>query len=155
MQSEYVSGQRYGTSALAPKGAPSKPAGMEMVERKEPEFVKFAAGEVVAGILLAIDEIAIGDPSRANAPKKAALKFTVEIEDGKRVSFLGSYDIVSKLQMSDIGHYIIVRYEGEDKAVSRNGNALKRFSVSVSTKPVRTGTALEASLGITNDDIGF
>lgn len=156
-----TSGASYGASGLTPKAngtfvkaGGAMVNGMEMEERKEPDFLRFQPGEVVEGILIGIDRVAIGDPEKPNAPKKPAVRFTVDTGEGARVSFLGTYDLVSKLHTEDKGHYVIVRYEGEDSSIAKNGNAMKRFRVSVSKGPVRTGAALD-SLGITDDDIGF
>jgi hypothetical protein len=81
-----------------------------------------------------------------------------ELDSGELQSFLGTYDIASKLRRMDIGHLISVRYEGEDKSVSRNGNALKRFKIAVS-KELYAGAGkkdgLEAGTLITDDDIPF
>ena|SRR5215475_6390164 len=125
-------------------------AGYEMQERHEPELIKFGEGECVEGVLLNVVRVNVGEPP------KPVTKFIVDRGEGDLVSFLGSYEIVAKLKMEDRGHFISVRYEGEDKSVTRNGNALKRFKVLVSKSAIRTGKALENSgLGITDDDIPF
>jgi hypothetical protein len=128
---------------------------MEMEERREPALIKFTEGECVEGMLLSIDRVQVGDPHRPDAPKKPVTKFTLDVGNGERASFLGSYDLVSKIRLEDRGHFVSVRYEGEDKTVSRNGNSLKRFKVLVSKGPVRTGEALAADPGITDEDIPF
>jgi hypothetical protein len=130
-------------------------AGMEMEERREPALIKFTEGECVEGVLLSIDRVQVGDPHKPDAPKKPVTKFTLDLGNGERASFLGSYDLVSKIRLEDRGHFVSVRYEGEDKTVSRNGNSLKRFKVLVSKNPIRSGQALEDSTLITDDDIGF
>jgi hypothetical protein len=128
--------------------------GMVMEERREPELVKFKDGEVVEGVLLSIERVQVADPNRPDV-KKPVTKFTLDTGGGERVSFLGSYDLVTKIRTEDRGHYISVRYKGEDKSISRNGNNLKRFKVLVSKAPFVTGKALEDALTITDDDIGF
>ena len=128
-----------------------------MQERKEPAFVKFNEGDVAEGVLLNVERIEIED-SQSKA-KKNALRYTVQdLETGDLSSFLGAYQIDVKLRPVDKGHYISVRYEGEDKTVSRNGNAMKRFKVLVSNASVSevakaNGIPLADGTFITNDDI--
>ncbi len=122
---------------------------MEMEERREPELIKFVEGECVEGILLNIVKVNVGEPP------KPVTKFIVDRGNGDLCSFLGSYEIVSKLKMEDRGHLVSVRFEGEDKNVTRNGNSLKRFKVLVSKKPVLAGKALSDSALITDADIPF
>lgn len=130
-------------------------AGPVMIERKEPDFVKWGEGEVLEGILTRIDRIEVADKDNPKAAPKTVVKFTVEEEPGVSKCFLGSYDLVSKIRTEDRGHYIRIRYEGEDRQVSRNGNAMKRFKVEVSEKPMRSGNALADSSLITDADIPF
>ena len=123
----------------------------EMQERKEPQFTKFAEGQTVEGVLVKIYRIQVGDPEKPEAPKRPATKYTVLEGQGELVSFLGSYDLDTKLNTRDVGHFIQIRYEGEDKTVSRNGNAMKKFRVRVSNKPAQV---VDGTL-ITDDDIPF
>ena len=130
-------------------------AGPVMIERKEPDFVKWGDREVLEGVLTRIDRLEVADKDNPKAPPKKVVKFTVEEEPGVFKCFLGSYDLVNKIQMEDRGHFVRIRYEGEDRSVSRNGNAMKRFKVEVSQDPVRTGQALADSTLITDADIPF
>ena len=130
-----------------------QPAAFNMVERKEPEFVKFTDGASIEGVLVNIERIDVG------TPPKPAIRYTIaDLEDAKLRCFLGSYQIDTKLRRGDIGHVIGVRYEGEDRSVSRNGNAMKRFRVFVSEKPHKAaaqGNQIADGTFITDDDIGF
>ena len=123
---------------------------MEMIERKDPEFVKFAVGEVIEGILANIERIEVGTP-----PKKATRYTLEDVETGNHFCFLGSYQLDTKLRPKDHGHYVTVRYEGEDKSVNRNGNNMKSFKVCVSKDPYRKPTAKQLDDGtfITDDDL--
>ena len=137
----------YGTSQLDPKPR-AVPQAPRMIERKEPEFIKFAEGEVVEGILKSIERIQVGTPA------KDAIRYTVaDVATGELSSFLGCYQIDTKLRRDDLGHYITVRYEGEDSSVRRNGNSMKRFKVFVSE--LRYNGQPEDGTFITNEDIGF
>ena len=56
-----------------------------------------------------------------------------------------------------MGHYIEVRYEGENKSITRGGNSLREFKVKVSAEPITEKKANRPAvdLGITDDDIPF
>jgi hypothetical protein len=97
---------------------------IEMEERKEPTFVQFGVGEVVEGVFLGIEKIAID--------QKPAIRYTVMQPDGELVSFLGTAQLNQKLRKADLAHYVVVRYEGDNAQAGRNGNAMKLFKVQVS-----------------------
>lgn len=127
-----------------------------MQERKEPDFISFADGEEVTGILLGIDRITL------EKTQQTANRYTVQdIDSGDLYAFLGTHQIDMKIKPRDIGHVIQVRCEGVDTSVTRNGNAMKKFKVLVSDKPYRDaaklarGRQLEDGTYITNEDIGF
>ena len=101
-----------------------------MVERQEPKFVQFGAGDVLAGVLLGIETVRVKD--------KNAARFTLaNIENpGEKFAFLGTAQINAQLSRADVGHMVEVRCTGEDKNVIRNVNAMKTFKIFVSDKPV-------------------
>ena len=79
-------------------------------------------------------------------------------ENGRLFAFLGCYQIDTKLRADDRGHYITVRYDGDDEGVKRNGNAMKKFSVAVSKHSFEVptvGNQIEDGTFITDSDIGF
>lgn len=120
----------------------SKMGAFNMKERKEPKFVQFAPGEVVEGVLVRIDTMEVG------VERKPTARFVVrDLDSGEMLAFLGTYDIATKLQRSDVGHVVSVRYEGEDKSVQRNGNAMKRFKVSVSDQLYDPAVISDADIG--------
>jgi hypothetical protein len=130
--------------------------GMMMEERREPAFVKFEkVGQVVSGVLLSVTTAMVGDPSKPDAVKRPAVRYTVDAGEGERVCFLGTFGVTQKLGKSDCGKFVIVKYQGEDRGVTKNGNALRLFDVAVSQKPVVEGASLAAAVGITDDDIPF
>lgn len=111
-----------------------------MVERSEPYFVIFKAGDVVEGILTEIERIQV--------KSKPALRYTLD-DNGQRYQFLGTYQINEKLQIGDIGKRVRIRYEGEDTSVERAGNRMRVFRVFVSPdvinqKPAHRGTQRES-----------
>ena len=116
--------------------------GLPCDERKEPDFVKFdKPGFLIAGRLLRVDQIAVDEG------KSRACRYTVEegvvrgggfVPGGSTVAFLGVYAIDSALRTTDIGHFIAIRYEGEDANVGRNGNKMKKFTIRVSRNVVET-----------------
>jgi hypothetical protein len=125
----------YGAPGLEPRkpaqAAQTDPmAALNMEERKDPKFIKFGDGEVIQGVLVTLERIMVGNP-----PKPATRYTVLELTSQEPVSFLGTYQLDSKLRQSDIGHVIDVRCLGVDKNVSRNGNAMIMFSVKVSSRP--------------------
>jgi hypothetical protein len=117
---------------------------MEMETREDPRFVQFTTGEVIEGTLLKVEPVLIKD--------KRATRYTVQIDDGSLISFLGTWQINSKLRPDDRGHRISVHCIGEDTMVKRGENCMKIFEVQVSKKRV---DASNSALEITDDDIPF
>ena len=112
-------------------------AALGMIEVKEPELVKFEKpGASVEGILRAIDTIQVTDTKNPRAPKKPCTRYTVEVEPGIEVVFLGSVDIDRQIKLGFVDHVLIVKYEGEDQNIIRNGNAMRRYKVAYSKDPV-------------------
>lgn len=113
-------------------------------DRKEPDFVKFdREGQTAEGALIAI--------SRVEVDGKPAVKYTLETQDGQKIAFLGTHKINVHLSRRDVGHYVYVKFEGENKNVTKNGRAMREFKVRVSPKPVIQVDPNE----ITDDDIPF
>jgi hypothetical protein len=102
---------------------------MEMEDRKEPEFVTFQKeGDSVCGVLVRVEKIQVKRKD-TNIPKPA-VRFTVEeIDSGRRLAFLGTYQLMTMLRRSDIGKVIAVRYTGKRDIPS---GALTTFDVQVS-----------------------
>lgn len=119
-----------------------------MEERKEPKFLQFGDGEVIEGVLVSV--------ARVNIKEKPATRYTVrDLETGEFSAFLGTYQLDTKLQPGDVGKFIRVRCEGENKDVGRNGNSMKLFKVEVSKQRVSSVQPGRADPGITDDDIPF
>jgi hypothetical protein len=121
-----------------------------MEVREEPKFVQFSTGDVIEGLLLNIDRIKVKD--------NAAIRYTVQQDDGQSVSFLGTHQLNTKLRTTDRGHRIEITCEGEDTMVKRGDNCMKVFDVKVSKEVVTRDAALLASSEIpeiTDDDIPF
>lgn len=113
----------------------------EMVERKEPLMVQFTKeNEDVEGVLVGVELV--------NVKGKQTCQYLLRDPDGVMFTFLQTYDIGRKLNKGDIGHFVTVRYEGEDKSIVTQGSPLKRFKVMVSKRKVVADT-----LTITDDDI--
>jgi hypothetical protein len=94
-----------------------------MKERTEPAFIQFKAGQTVSGVMVACEKTMIQG--------KPATKFVLDNE-GIRVAFLGTYQINQKLGRSDLGHFVRIKYVGEDTKVGREGNQMRVFDVAVS-----------------------
>ena len=113
-----------------------------MVEREEPRFVNFSTGDVVEGILVSIERVAVKD--------KPAIRYTVKEQDGDYVCSIGTHQLNTKLRVTDRGHLVSIRCEGEDVMVKRGDNCMKVFKVLVSKEP-----AVDGQLYITDEDIPF
>jgi len=123
-----------------------------MQERLEPNFTKFGAGEIVEGILLRIDTVQVGER------KQNVTRYTVEdMDTGALTSFLGSYQLDTRLRPNDFEHFVSIRCEGSDLNIVRNGNPMKLFKVFVSDIPARTpqGVHVPQATEITNADLAF
>src|SRR5258708_3614211 len=102
--------------------------GVEMEVRTEPAFFKFEKkGAMVEGVLLSVTSAMVGEPGKPEAAKRPATRYTVDAGNGERVCFLGTFDIVQKVGRGDCGKFVIVKYEGEDKSVSKGGNNMRMF----------------------------
>jgi hypothetical protein len=121
-------------------------ATVTMEERKEPRFVQFDKGSFVEGVLLSIQSIRISE--------KPAVRYTVKQDDQEDVSFIGTYQINSKLRVRDVGHRISVICEGEDPSIRRGDNCMKLFGVKVSRERVLAASPT-SDPGITDADIPF
>lgn len=121
---------------------------VEMIERQEPRFVRFTAGDVVEGVLVGLSRQSVGG--------KAAIRYTVEDADGEMVAFIGTHQINQRLRPTDVGHKVEIRCVGEDTMVRRGDNCMKVFEVLVSKHPVMAKASGPVSdLGITDEDIPF
>ena len=103
-----------------------------MVERQEPRFQSFAAGDVVEGVLTEI--------RRVTVKGNIAVRYTVRQDDDTYVCFLGAYQIDTKLRTSDTGHRVSIACIGADTSVRRGGNCMKVFKVHVSNEPASLAT---------------
>ena len=113
-----------------------------MKEREEPRFMSFSTGDVVDGILVLKEKVMIKE--------KPAIRYTVKVDDGDFVAFLGTHQLNTKLRITDIGHFVSIRCEGEDTMVKRGENCMKVFRVLVSENP-----ATDGDLYISDADIPF
>ena len=127
-------------------------AEMEMEERKEPEFIRFNQGDLVEGVLMAVE--------KATIKGKPIARFTVRRADGSEAAFIGTNQINRKLRLEDLGHRVEIVCTGEDQNVKRGDNCMKLFTVKVSKSkaagvslPVRTEGDLVPEIG--DDDIPF
>jgi hypothetical protein len=124
---------------------------MEMEEREEPKFIRFTTGDVCEGVLVLIEKAIVN--------KRPAVRYTVRLDDGSEVSFIGTNQLNRKLRAEDAGHAVEIICEGEDQNVKRGDNCMKLFKVKVSKKPMR-GVSLPVRLPgepveITDEDIPF
>lgn len=140
---------RYSESSKEAVNVGASGAGFNMRERKEPEMIRFNEGDVFTGILVSIERVEVRD--RDTGRSKPCTRYLAEdMESGEPKAFLGSYQLDSKLRVSDIGHVVEIRSEGVDPNIGRNGNGMKRYKVLVSDVPA-PGWAMNGTR-ITDDD---
>jgi hypothetical protein len=124
---------------------------MEMETREEPKFIRFTTGDVCEGVLVLIEKAIVN--------KRPAVRYTVRLDDGSEVSFIGTNQINRRLRSGDEGHKVEIVCTGEDPSVKRGDNCMKLFKVRVS-KSRTTGVSLPVRTEgdvpeITDDDISF
>jgi hypothetical protein len=106
-----------------------------------PEMYSFEkAGDTIAGKLVSVMPVTVKG--------KTVTEYMLALGP-KRIRLLATYDLLQKLTRSHIGCAVRIKYRGEDKSVSRNGNALKVFDVQVK------GTPQPDNGPITDEDIPF
>lgn len=97
----------------------------QMQEIKAPEMFQFTKEEpALEGTLLGI--------SRVQVKGKDTTQYMIQDVDGNRLTFLATYDLARKIQLSHVGHWIYVQYEGEDPDIKTQGSPLKKFRVAIS-----------------------
>ena len=129
---------------------------MNWEERKDPTKYEFGDGAQLLGVLVNVERVSVRDT--ATGIGKPATRYTVkDAETGEPVFFFGTYQLDSKLRVSDVGHYVNITCEGADQAAGRNGNAMKLFKVLIS-KETAPGWAHNGTPITDNDlppEIGF
>jgi hypothetical protein len=81
---------------------------------------------------------------------KPCVRYTVREENGLYAQFIGTHQLNTKLRVTDKGHYVDIRCEGEDAMVRRGENCMKVFTVLVSKEKAK-----DSDVFITDDDIPF
>jgi hypothetical protein len=129
------------------------------VEREEPRRVKFTTGTVVEGLLTGMKE------TQVKGSADSTFRYTVDLESGEQVDFLGTNQILKKIRLTDLGRMIHIECIGEDVTVQRGGNNMKVYKIFVSKEKFLTIPSSMGSLDslpintrnpeITDDDVGF
>jgi len=115
--------------STAPEARPQEMKPRREYERvKAPALFKFVKqGDTIEGGLATIE------PKEVNG--KIVREFMFELENGDRVTCLGTNDLDNKIQAKHIGHPIRVRYASDDNSFQKAGqNAMKVFEVDVDMK---------------------
>lgn len=101
---------------------PMKPR-REYQEVKAPEQFKFAKqGSELEGILVSIE------PKEVNG--KIVKEYMFVLENGDRVTCLGTNDLDKKIEPKYLGHWMRIRYETDDSSFQKSGqSAMKVFKV--------------------------
>ena len=119
--------------ATAPAATPKdvKPR-REMSERTAPEMFQFNDHDkYMSGVLVHVGKVNV--TNKQTGEEKEATQYTLENpENGKRVTFLATYDMERKIRPGDVGHFLTVTYEGEDTSIKTQGSPIKKFRVQVS-----------------------
>jgi hypothetical protein len=125
---------------------------LKMRKLEPPARHTFSKGEIVSGVMLEIKKMPLKDGGIVS-------RYTMELEDGRRVFFLGTSQLDQMMSPRDQGHYFEIVYVGDDTNVVRNGRAMQVFDVARSEHPVMPIGAVGQQLGdgtyITDEDIPF
>jgi len=102
----------------------------EMVEAKAPEMFKFTKqGQEISGVLINLEPTVVKTDGR----ESQTIEFMLRDDRGERVTFLGTNDLIKKIQPDHIGHFLTIRYERDDSSFTKPGqSAAKVFKVLVS-----------------------
>lgn len=116
---------------MASQAIPMNRPRREMVEAKAPEMFKFTKqGQELAGVLINLEPVAI---KNNDGRESQTIEYTLREDNGNRVTFLGTNDLNKKINPDMIGHFLGIRWEGEDNSFTKPGqNAAKVFRVLVS-----------------------
>jgi hypothetical protein len=114
-----------------------------------PTMIKFEKpGQEICGKLFAVILVEVGD--------KKVVQYVIDF-DGKRFTFLGTYDLVQKIGRQHVGCELRIKYLGDDEKIQRRGNSLKVFDVLFRGDPkkVPQGGSFTDGSPITDEDIPF
>src|ERR1035438_557643 len=110
-----------------PESQTTKPNQRQMQEVNAPEMFQFTdARSYIEGVLLDVSPVTVKDNAKETS------QYLVQSKNGDRFTFLATYDLSRKLLPVHIGHWIQVKYEGEDKSIKTQGSPMRKFKVSVS-----------------------
>lgn len=114
-------------------------------ELTAPELLKWEkVGQELRGIFRSLEEITIIDQD-TKKPKQVQ-QYLIEAESGSgSVKFFGPFDLLQKLTRKHVGCVVKIKYIGNDESASKNGNAMKVFSVWAKSR--------QANTQITDDDL--
>jgi hypothetical protein len=101
----------------------------KMREIKAPEMFKFIKpGQSVQGILINLEPITVRNENGSSE----TIEYTFRMENGERLTFLGTNDLNKKMQPDYIGYLHEVRYERDDDSFTKRGQSpAKIFKVLV------------------------
>ena len=119
--------------ATAPATPMQQKPRREYQEVKAPDQFKFAKqGTELEGILISID------PKEVNG--KLVKEYMFVLENGDRVTCLGTNDLNKKIEPKHLGHWMKIRYETDDSSFQKSGqSAMKVFKVGADMKNVAPG----------------
>src|ERR1017187_4399946 len=114
--------------ATKPLTYPGNPTNQrQMQEVNAPEMFQFSdSASYIEGVLLDISPVTVKDNVKETS------QYLLQSKNGDRFTFLATYDLSRKLLPVHIGHWIQVKYEGEDKTIKTQGSPMKKFKVLVS-----------------------
>jgi hypothetical protein len=121
---------------------------MAITEIKAPAQVRFEKpGECVEGVLHTITPHTVKG--------KKTIQYTVVKRDGNKVTFLGTWDLVQKIDRTMLGYPLSVKFEKLHDSIERNGNRAKVFTVMADWDAKPAAHADADSLEITDEDFPF
>jgi hypothetical protein len=97
----------------------------EMHEVSAPEMFQFTDHHrTLSGVFIDIAQVTVKG--------KDTIQYTLQDDEGRRFTFLATYDLQRKIQAVHSGHWMTITYEGEDPTVQTQGSPLRKFTVQVS-----------------------
>jgi hypothetical protein len=107
----------------------------EMREIKAPEMFKFTKmGQTIEGVLINLEPVTVKNESGSSQ----TIEYTFRLDNGGRLTFLGTNDLNKKIQAEYLGFWHEVRYERDDNSFTKPGqSAAKIFKVTVAKEKER------------------
>jgi hypothetical protein len=124
----------------------------QMQEVQAPEMFQFTDQKPsIEGVYLGATRVNV---KGSDGVRKETVQYMLQDLDGRRFTFLATYDLARKIQPAHVGHWMYVLYEGEDHEVKTQGSPMRKFRVAVG-RDLEPGFVGGVASPITDEDIPF